>query len=214
LDALRELIERFTSPRQWRDRACRWHQRLSGVDFTTVAQPADVGLDPARAHMVAPSDARTLRPVFRDLGITSADAAIDVGCGKGVAMKLMLEFPFSRVDGIEASAHVAQIALANFHTLKLDARRYSVTIADAAEYTALDGYTHVYFFNPFPCHVMERFVTNLLASLARAPRPLTIVYDNPVCHETIVGTGAFLKQERDYPDACGNRIYVYSSRPR
>jgi SAM-dependent methyltransferase len=213
LNPLRKLIEHFISLRQWRYLALRWQERLRGVDFTSVAQPEDVGLNPARAHMVTPSDARALRRVFRELRITSTDAVIDVGCGKGVAMKCMLEFPFLRVDGIEASAHIAQIALANLRTLKVDARRYSVTIADAAEYTPLDRYTHLYFFNPFPCHVMASFMTNVLASLARSPRPVTIVYDNPVCHETIVGTGAFVRHERDYPDEWGNRICVYSSRP-
>ena len=206
------FIERLTSLRLWKDRARRWRERLSGVDFTTVARPEEVGLDPARAHMVTPSDRRSLRRVFGDLGITRNDAIIDVGCGKGNAMMLLLEFPFSRVDGIEASPQVAKIARANFRTLAADASRYSIAVADAAEFAALDDYNYVYFYNPFPCPVMASFMQNLLASLDRAPRALTIVYDNPVCHETIVGTGAFTRAARDYPDDCGNRIVVYRSR--
>jgi len=170
-----------------------------------------VGLDPQRARAHVASGDKWLRRALKDLPITAADRMIDVGCGKGSAMKVMLEFPFSRVDGIELGEPIAAIARSNFRTLEVPPERYAVITADAAEFTDLDQYTYVYFYNPFTAAVMSSFMANLKASVERSPRRVTIVYDNPLCHDAVVAGGVFRKLPRDYPDATGNRIYVYSN---
>lgn len=208
-DQLPNLIARLTSRRHWIQRIRRWRERLAGVDFSTVVHPEEIGLDPRRAVMVSPSGNKWLRRVFEDMEILPADAILDVGCGKGSAMRLMLECPFARIDGIELSSHIAEIARANFAKLKVSPERFSVIVADAAEFTALDRYNHIYFYNPFSREIMESFMAQLRASLERAPRQVTIVYDNPLCHEAIIEGDVFRKADRDYPDEDGNRIYVY-----
>lgn len=210
---MQHIIDRFISVRHWHGRIQRWCERLAGVDFSTVVSPEQAGLDPRHAEIVAPSGNRWLRAVFDDLGVTSADAVLDVGCGKGSAMRLMLNYPFRRVDGVEASGQIAAIARANFATLKVSLDRYEVMTGDAAAFTALDEYNHIYFYNPFSCEVMASFMTHLRESLRRLPRPFTIVYDNPVCHDQVVEGGVFCKVDRDYPDETGNRIYVYRTLP-
>jgi SAM-dependent methyltransferase len=208
---MQHIIERLVSARHWQGRFQRWREKMAGVDFSTVVFPEEIGLDPQRAQLVAPSGNRWLRAVFDEMGICAADAVLDVGCGKGSAMRLMLEFPFFRVDGIEASERIAEIARANFDKLGVSRARVRVMTADAAAFTALDRYNFIYFYNPFSCEVMSSFMANLRESWRRAPRLLTIVYDNPVCHDTVVEGAVFRKADRDYPDETGNRIYVYST---
>jgi hypothetical protein len=208
------VIERLVSARHWQGRLQRWREKMAGVDFSTVVFPEEIGLDPRHAQLVAPSGNRWLRAVLDELGVCAMDAVLDVGCGKGSAMRVMLEFPFSRVDGVEAAEQIARIARTNFATLRVSSKRHSVITADASTFTALDHYNFIYFYNPFSCEVMASFMANLRASLTRAPRLVTIVYDNPVCHDTVVEGGVFRKSDRDYPDETGNRIYVYSNPSR
>ena len=199
------------SPGVWADRLQRWRERIAGVDFSGVVYPSEAGLDPALAQAHVGSGDKRLRAVLRDLRISAADRIIDIGCGKGSAMKIMLEFPFARVDGIEASESIAAVARANFSKLRTPPERYRVISADAAQFTSVDDYNYIYFYNPFACEVMAAFMKNLVESLERAPRRLTVVYDNPVCDETILATGIFRKLDPDYRDRVGNPIRIYTT---
>ena len=69
-----------------------------------------------------------------------------------------------------------------------------------ASFTDLDRVTHIYMYNPFPCAVVAKVLVNLHASLRRADRQITMVYRNPVCDETIVGSQLFQRRETIQPD--------------
>lgn len=91
--------------------------KFRGLDFLTVILPEDVGLDPKQAYHSSPSGNKYLVNVLNDINISSQDSIIDIGCGKGSAMRMMLKFPFARVHGIELSEHIAAIAVNNFKRL-------------------------------------------------------------------------------------------------
>ncbi len=93
--------------------------------------------------------------------------------------------------GVELSSKLSTIAQNNIARLKIT--RIELFCCDAAEFTALDDYTYLYFDNPFSSAVMEPVMSNVIASLQSRPRKLTIIYNNPVCHDTILKTGVFVK---------------------
>ena len=80
---------------------------------------------------------------------------------------------------------------------------------DAGGYEGLDLFAHIYMFNPFPSTVMQEVLTNLGSSLARAPRDVTLVYGNPVWHETIMASGLFTL-ERQVPGRGISQYSVYT----
>ena len=184
-------------------------ESFQGLDFSSVIQPEEVGLDPNIAFRSSPSGNKYLKNLLKDLKITGEDSIIDVGCGKGSAMRTMLKFPFARVDGLELSEHIANIAIRNFEKLKVNNSR--VFICDASVYKDYAAYNMVYFYNPFPGEIMYKVIHELLESLKSLERELIIIYYNPVCHDLFTGQGAFSKIG-DYPGEHGNRIYVYSNR--
>ena len=184
-------------------------EKLRDLDFDTVVQPEEVGLDPSLAFRSSPSGNRWLRNLLRDLTITNKDSIIDIGCGKGSALRVMLELPFSRVDGIELSPHICDIATKNFRILK--AKNCEVIVCDAALWANFDAYNIIYFYNPFPCQIMSKVIRNLCGSINRMDRDVTIIYGNPVCHDVLVKEGGFLKIAT-YQDEWGNGIAVYSNR--
>jgi hypothetical protein len=82
---------------------------------------------------------------------------------------------------------------------------------DAGDFFELDSYDVVYMYNPFPAKVISAVVSNLANSLARAPRPLTVIYLNPTCHDSIV-QGPFEKYQELF--AGRHMLNVYRACPR
>lgn len=124
-------------------------------------------------------------------------------------MRIMLKFPFSRVDGLEISDRLAVIARKNFRILRIPSKRCQMITMDASLFQDLDPYNYIYFFNPFPSSVMIKFMTNLLTSVGRMPRNVFILYNNPKCHDVIVDTGVFRKVG-EYPSHSDMKLFVYS----
>ncbi|MEQ1579957.1 MAG: class I SAM-dependent methyltransferase [Steroidobacteraceae bacterium] len=169
-----------------------------------------VGLDPQLASRSSPSGNRWLRAALRALPISANDRIIDIGCGKGSAMRVMLAFPFSRIEGIELSPLIADTARHNFRRLRVPDERLRVHVADARDFDGLDEFNYIYLYNPFPSEIFKPFLQRVTASLDRRPRGLTIVYNNPICDEQIMSTGGFQKVLQ-LPAEWNNTILVYKS---
>lgn len=182
--------------------------RFCGLDFLTVVQPEDVGLDLKYAYRSSPSGNIFLKKALIQLDISENDSIIDIGCGKGSAMRTMLSFPFVRVDGIELSDQIAAIAVKNFKKLKEN--RINVFVCDASLFEGYDKYNFVYFYNPFPSCVMSQVIERLTQSIKKVDRELVIVYNNATCHEAVESSGIFARQVV-YPDEFGNGISIYSN---
>jgi SAM-dependent methyltransferase len=182
--------------------------RLRGLDFSTVIGSAALGFDENLVHRSSPSGDRYLTRLLSGMAITPRDRILDIGCGKGSAIRRMVAFPFAAADGIEISSQVAAIASANFR--KLGRRNVHIFNADATSFADYGGYNFLYLYNPFPAVVMEA----VLAAVRRqAPdgRETIIIYNNPLCHDAVVAAG-FAKLA-EHPDMWGNGIAVYSSTP-
>ncbi len=113
---------------------------------------------------------------------------MDLGCGKGGALITLAQHPFARVTGVDLSPDLLRVAGHNIRNMGLD--HVDLHRVDAVEFD-LDDYDDVYLHNPFPCNVMQAVMGNLVDSIRRRPRRLTIVYNTP--HDTIVSPGGFEK---------------------
>ncbi|WP_300565252.1 class I SAM-dependent methyltransferase [Flavobacterium sp.] len=182
--------------------------RLFGLDFLKTVLSEDVGLNPEKVHRSSPSGNVYLKELLKDFKIDTQDSIIDIGCGKGSAMRTMIQFPFQKVDGIELSDVIAKIAERNFSILKV--KKATIFVGDAAEFKSYEDYNMIYFYNPFPNSVMTDVVKALIASLEVKKRELIIIYNNPICHDIIVNNNVF-KKIGTYPDIWGNGIGIYSN---
>jgi hypothetical protein len=124
-------------------------------------------------------------------------------------MLAMLRFPFARVDGIELSKEISEIAIRNL--TKLKKQRWQIYNRDATTYKDYHAYTMLYLYNPFPDEIMKQVVANIQASVLGRELEMLIIYNNPVCHELIVKDGVFSKQS-EYPNGYGDKIFVYSNK--
>ena len=195
-------------PSKWVEKAKVLSDRFHGLDFTTVCEPEELGLDSRFAYRSAPSGDKFLVNMLSDFNITTKDSIIDIGCGKGSAMRKILQFPFAQVDGIELSDRLAAIAIQNFKTLNVT--RTKIFNCDASLFNDYDAYNFVYLYNPFPSSVMSYVVDSLINSVQRSDRELVIIYNNPTCHEMVVDQNVFAKAGV-YPDNWGNSIAIDSN---
>jgi 2-polyprenyl-3-methyl-5-hydroxy-6-metoxy-1,4-benzoquinol methylase len=179
--------------------------KWKGVDFDFVSVE-ELRLPSDRAHFHSNSGGPTLARVFGTIDIPAGSVALDLGSGKGGDALTLSSAGFAEVIGVELSGELIEVARGN--AARLRQRNVRFVQADAAAFREYDRVTHIYMYNPFPCEVMRHVMANIAASLARAPRPLTIVYRNPLCHDVIVASGLFDAGDERHPDEQPWRVYT------
>lgn len=181
--------------------------RLKDLDLGFVSLKT-LCLSPERSSAHSNSGGPNLTRVLKKLKIPGTSRALDLGSGKGGAVFTLSRFPFAEIVGIEISPELVCVAETNLARLGL--RNVHFFCADAATVTDIDRFTHIYIFNPFPCAVVKQVLDNLAVSLARTPRRLTLIYNNPVCHDTIMESGLFrMDEEFSFCDGANAVFRVY-----
>jgi hypothetical protein len=182
------------------------YDNFRGLDFLSVIQPRDLGLDEKDIFRGSPSGNIFLSNILLDLGISELDNILDIGCSKGDAIRCMTSFPFGKVDGLEISQKLAEIAQKNF--LKLKKTNVEIFNIDARQFKKFNEYNFFYLYNPFSEAVMIDVIYNLSKQLGN--KEVIIIYNNPTCHSLVEKAG-FIKYKQ-YPDQWGNGIYIYSNK--
>ncbi|HEY7499194.1 MAG TPA: class I SAM-dependent methyltransferase [Vicinamibacterales bacterium] len=182
----------------------RLWNKWKGVDFG-FESTEHLALPPAHFHYS--SGGPILARVFETIEIPSGSVALDLGSGKGGAALTLSRAGFVEVVGVELSERLVHVARSNAE--RLGRRNVRFIHGNAGAFQDYDRVTHIFMYNPFPCEVMTQVMANLRASLDRAPRPLTIVYRKPLCHDVILSSGLFEAgpEERHPPDPHPWRVY-------
>ena len=189
INAIRSV---YSSARRCIEQA--FFDKAAGIDTTEVVQLRDLGLASGARQDYHATPWLPLKRVLSDIDITDNDVFIDFGCGKGRVLYQAALYPFRRIIGVELSADLAQIARANLERARatLRCKNVEIVVEDAVCYNVPDDVTHVYFFDPFHGEIFGTVVHNLLASLHRRPRELTIIYLDPHEEQALLNAGAKL----------------------
>ncbi|WP_336209064.1 class I SAM-dependent methyltransferase [Nonomuraea sp. LPB2021202275-12-8] len=180
----------------------RVRQRLSrllydqryGVSTADFADLADFGLDHPERVYYSPAHWGTLRRALPPRDVGERDVFVDLGAGKGrMALEAASSYPFRRVIGVELSPELTEVARANLASTRLRVRAGSVEFvqSDALEFAIPDDVSVVFLNNPFRGAIFAMAMERLIASADRCPRPITLVYFNPVEEPFLLGTGRF-----------------------
>jgi SAM-dependent methyltransferase len=188
----------------------KWHDFL--VRLRISLGQIDLKHDPTeavseRTHYYADSGGIEFERLMANFSITPDDAIVDFGCGKGGILISLSKYPFSKIVGVEISPDLVEIAKNNIKKLKI--RNVEIECCDAADFKELDKYNYFYFFDPFPGVVMKDVIDNIERSIREKPRPVTIIYLNPFCHELIELRGVFRKT-RELPHF-EHKCFIYSN---
>jgi SAM-dependent methyltransferase len=176
-----------------------------GLDFSHASVDS-LGLDGQRCNEHAESGGPDLTRALKHTGIPEGSRIIDIGSGKGAATITMARLPFWEVAGVEISAPLVDAAMRNTAKLGL---KVNYWIADATTFTDLDRFTHVYLFHSFPDSIAQVVMDNLMCSLLRAPRRLTLILKYPHCPDHWVPKRLRKLDELRYSGS--HPFYIYSS---
>jgi hypothetical protein len=101
---------------------------------------------------------------------------------------------------------------------RLRCRDVTLVTADVLEYELPADVTVAYLYNPFRGETFGRFVSALVETLDREPRPFRLIYSTPVEHERLMRTGRFqllreargLRPGREWSRKLSIRMYGFT----
>jgi 16S rRNA G966 N2-methylase RsmD len=133
-----------------------------------------------------PSPVGPLRSLLVKLNLPKDGVFIDLGSGKGRVLLIAAQSGFQRINGVEYSPQLCQIARENIKVFlrrtQINARM-EVIEADAATFPIDRECNVIFMYHPFEKVVLTEVLANLRNSLLRFPRKIWVIYHNPVDHE-------------------------------
>jgi SAM-dependent methyltransferase len=157
--------------------AVGWRDRLLGV-FHSPYQPTE----PALFHEMLAALEEQTRFDIREFTF------IDLGSGKGRTLLMAADYPFRRIVGVELLPALHQIAEENLKKYSSESQKcfqLESICADAIDFPFPAEPTLLYLFNPFPESGLKRTLANLEGSLRRNPRPVYLLYHNPLLEHVL-----------------------------
>lgn len=121
---------------------------------------------------------------------------VDLGSGKGRTLLMASSFPFRKIIGMELLEELNAIANQNIARYQSSEQRCLAIESHAGDARYFDFPAEpavLYLFNPFPRHIWREVLANLHDSLTATPRPVFVIYHNPV-HEDIVNAQSWLRE--------------------
>jgi hypothetical protein len=154
--------------------------------------------------------------MLRLLDLQPSDVFVDVGCGKGRVVCCVCRVPIRTVVALELNNELLGQALEN--TARVRGRRTTVVpVALSAESYNYDAATVVYLYNPFNERITRLVLRRLYESYLAVPRPIRVVYANPV-HESLLKEHGWLEKYAEWPSDAfpvfGYPVSFWRSMPR
>lgn len=170
--------------------AVGWRDRLMG-EFHSAYQPTE----PAAFHEMLDALKQSANGQhsilnFRDFTF------IDLGSGKGRTLLMASDYPFREIVGVELLQSLHEIAEQNLRKYKSESQKCFTLRSicnDATAFCFPDEPLILYLFNPFPESGMRQVFANLGQSLRAHPRPVYVLYHNPLL-EHVLNESGFLRK--------------------
>ncbi len=167
----------------------KYRQKTIGIDDLKKEMPAEI-LEHASVYQ--PINYYTAEILFEQTYLEDIKGTLlDMGCGKGRIFGIGVAYGFKHIIGLDFSRNLCDDAGKNAETLMAANPSVSIEVccADAREYNIPVTVTTIFLFNPFDSFVMRKMLQRLKESLQKKPRPIKILYANPVCKNLFTEEG-------------------------
>ena len=180
--------------RRYGDMEYDWEHRVNTTSGTVGGPARLLGL----LHSpYQPTDPALFREMMASLPIEFDQFTfVDLGSGKGRALLMASEYPFRKIVGVELIAELHRAAEGNireYGSPTQRCRQIESVLADAREFELPEGPLVLYLFNPLPERALSEVLHRLEKSLTGAPRPVWVVYHNPLLEGALDASGFLQK---------------------
>lgn len=173
-----------------------WDQRLGVQTFGFIPDVGDTTDADWQGHY-SPTPYRDVFAVLKHAGLTAEDVVVDLGCGLGRVVFAANRLGARRAVGVEIDPKL--------HRQCLDSIRHGGYTADRVEFVCTpaqnfwhDDTTVLFMFHPFGSGTLRSVIEGLDAALDARPRPLRLIYVNPV-HDDVIASSRHLEQVEHWP---------------
>jgi hypothetical protein len=121
---------------------------------------------------------------------------LDLGSGKGRTLLMASDYPFLRIVGVEVVPQLQTVAQENIRKYRGEQQKcfqIESILADARDYDFPLEPVVVYLFNPFPQPILESALARLERSVDQNPRPVYLLYHNPLLESVLAKSTVFKK---------------------
>jgi SAM-dependent methyltransferase len=178
--------------------------RLAGLLISSPNKARGVDYSATKPRVFA----RFMKPVRAPPG----SVFVDLGCGKGRVLLLAANHGFKSVVGVEFSPELCRTARSNiaaYRRLISPSTEFEIIEGDVSDYQMRDDETVFFLFNPFDAMVMTAVLDKIEASCQRNPRPIWLIYYNPVCRDVVERRSTFRTvSEVKY---AGSQAWIYTT---
>lgn len=161
-------------------------ERYEGFDArfgTNTSAPVFERDQKTSVHFYVPTTASVIYRILRSLPLQSNKFTfVDMGSGKGRALLVASEFPFTKIVGIELSDQLHRVAEDNVKRYKpasQQCKTFDLKCMDALDYAYGDEPLVLFLFDPFGRDILQKVIAKLEASLTAKPREAYVVYVYP-----------------------------------
>lgn len=171
-----------------------WDLRL-GVQTVGLRVDAESPPDAAWRTFYTPTPYRLILRAFERAGLGPQDSVVDLGSGLGRAVFLASWMGARRAVGVEVAAPLHAQAVRNRARGRQGDGDVDFVCIDARDYRHHDT-SLLYMAHPFPDEaIMAAVMEGIERDLARNPRPLRIVYANPIHAAAIDASACFRRYD-------------------
>ncbi len=113
---------------------------------------------------------------------------VDLGSGKGRTLLMASDYPFQKIIGVEllpALHHTAEENVRAYNSAAQKCHALELVLGDAQEYALPTDPLLLYLFNPLPQTALEKVISRLRESLQTVPRPVYVIYHNPLLESVV-----------------------------
>lgn len=163
--------------------------KTTGADDLTHMEKIDVDISNATIYMPVSYD--VAEHFFSKIDLVKSKHFIDIGSGKGRAICIAAQMGARQLTGIEFSPKLFRKAEKNINIARSQNPRSRINLInnDAFFYVFPDDTDVIFLYNPFNDFIMEQVVNNLIESIYRQPRKVSIIYINPECKHVFLDRG-------------------------
>jgi len=148
-------------------------------------------IDTEHATIYMPAIYSVLELVFQKLNVSKVNHLLDIGSGKGRVICVAGAKGCKKVTGIEISKALCMDAIQNLTIIQQEHPSLvaKVILKNVVQYKIPEDVDCIFLFNPFDEYLMEKVVNNIQQSIKLQPRPISIIYANPIYKSLFINAG-------------------------